>query len=83
MTGTVGALIRAKLTPGARVAVHMVERAVDKDPAGFRADMTALVELLRAGTLKPEVTTLPLDRAAEAHRRLENREVEGKLVLIP
>ena len=83
LTRTVGALIRAKLTPGARVAVHMVERAVDKDPAGFRADMTALVEQLRAGTLKPEVTTLPLDRAAEAHRRLENREVEGKLVLIP
>ena len=83
MTRTVLALIRAKLSPGARVAMPMVERVVDKDPAGVRADMTALVEQLRAGSLKPEVTTLPLDQAAEAHRRLENREVEGKLVLIP
>jgi len=63
--------------------VHTVERAVDQNPAGFRADMTALVAQLQAGTLRPEVTTLPLDRAAEAHRRLENREVEGKLVLVP
>ncbi len=64
--------------------MHMVERRVDKDLAGFRADMTALVEQLRTGALKPEVTTLPLDRAADAHRRLEkNREVDGKLVLIP
>ena len=83
MTRTVLALIRAKLSPGARVVTHRVERVVDRDPAGFRADMTARVEQLRAGALKPEVATLPLDRAAEAHRRLESREVEGKLVLIP
>ncbi|AGL18070.1 alcohol dehydrogenase zinc-binding domain-containing protein [Actinoplanes sp. N902-109] len=83
MIRTVGALLRAKLTPGARVAVHVVERAVDRDPAGFRADLTALAGQLRAGVLRPEVTTLPLGRAAEAHRRLEHREVEGKLVLVP
>ncbi|EXG81226.1 zinc-binding dehydrogenase [Cryptosporangium arvum] len=83
MARTVGALVRAKLTPGARVAVHTVERVVDKDPAGFRADVTALVEQLEAGVLRPEVTVLPLDRAAEAHRRLQNREVQGKLVLVP
>ncbi|MFG1603423.1 zinc-binding dehydrogenase [Actinoplanes sp. NPDC049265] len=35
------------------------------------------------GTITPEVTTLPLLDAAEAHRRLENRRVTGKLVLIP
>jgi NADPH:quinone reductase-like Zn-dependent oxidoreductase len=80
---TVGALLRAKLTPGPRVVVHTVARAVDDDPAGFRADITALVEQLAAGAIEPEVVTLPLDQAAEAHRRLENREVEGKLVLVP
>ena len=80
---TAGALLRAKLTPGPRGVVHAVERAVDKDPAGFRTDLAALVEQLVAGALKPEVVTLPLDQAAEVHRRLENREVEGKLVLVP
>ncbi|MEV7098083.1 zinc-binding dehydrogenase [Amycolatopsis sp. NPDC051045] len=83
MARTVGALLRAKLTPGPRVVVHTVARAVDKDPAGFRADIAALVEQLAAGAIKPEVVTLPLEQAAEAHRRLENREVEGKLVLVP
>ena len=83
LTRTAGALLRAKLTPGARVVLHAVERTVDKDPAGFRADLAALVEHLSTGAIKPEVVTLPLDQAAEAHRRLENREVEGKLVLIP
>ncbi|QKV77616.1 zinc-binding dehydrogenase [Amycolatopsis sp. Hca4] len=83
MTRTVGALVRAKLTPGPRVVVHTVARAVDKDPAGFRADIAALVGQLAAGAIEPEVVTLPLEQAAEAHRRLENREVEGKLVLVP
>ncbi|WP_177229674.1 zinc-binding dehydrogenase [Lentzea albida] len=83
MARTVGALLRAKLTPGPRVVVHTVARAVDQDPAGFRADIAALVEQLVAGAIEPEVVTLPLEQAAEAHRRLENREVEGKLVLIP
>ncbi|HEX7303391.1 zinc-binding dehydrogenase [Lentzea sp.] len=80
---TIGALLRAKLTPGPRVVLHTVARAVDEDPAGFRADMAALVEQLAAGAIEPEVVTLPLEQAAEAHRRLENREVEGKLVLLP
>ncbi|MFD5825708.1 alcohol dehydrogenase catalytic domain-containing protein [Lentzea sp. NPDC060358] len=83
MARTVGALLRAKLTPGPRVVVHTVARAVDGDPAGFRADVAALVERLVAGVIEPEVVTLPLEQAAEAHRRLENREVEGKLVLVP
>ena len=78
MTRTVGALLRVKLTPGPRVVVHTVARAVDKDPAGFRADIAALVEQLAAGAIEPEVVTLPLEQAAEAHRRLEHREVEGK-----
>ncbi|MGW3956964.1 NADPH:quinone reductase [Streptomyces sp. NPDC004752] len=38
--------------------------------------------LLRAGRLRPRaVETLPLSAAAEAHRRIENERVRGKLVL--
>ena len=39
--------------------------------------------MLAAGQIRPVVTTLPLTEAAEAHRRLQAREVVGKLVLTP
>jgi NADPH:quinone reductase-like Zn-dependent oxidoreductase len=43
-----------------------------------------IVKLLEAGKLKPIVdTVLPLEEVGEAHRRLEEREVFGKLVLVP
>lgn len=80
---TAAAIARAKLTPGPRLVLHTVESAVAKDVAGFRADVAALTGQLAAGEIAPEVTTLPLAEASEAHRRLENREVAGKLVLIP
>ncbi|WP_305783415.1 alcohol dehydrogenase catalytic domain-containing protein [Symbioplanes lichenis] len=83
MTRTLAAVARAKLTPGPRLAVHTVLTAVDKDPERFRADIAALLDLLAEGKIAPEVTTLPLTEAPEAHRRLEGREVRGKLVLIP
>jgi NADPH:quinone reductase-like Zn-dependent oxidoreductase len=79
---TAAAIARAKLTPGPRLALHTVERAVDRDTATFRADITTLTELLAQGAIAPKVSTLPLREAAEAHRRLENREVAGKLVLL-
>ncbi|NSL43344.1 zinc-binding dehydrogenase [Streptomyces sp. 8P21H-1] len=80
---TAAAIARAKLTPGPRLALHTVERAVDRDTAAFRADITTLTELLAQEAIAPKVTTLRLQDAAEAHRRLENREVTGKLVLLP
>lgn len=83
LSRTLAAVVRAKATPGPRVVLHQVERMVDQDVAGFRADVAELAGLLARGEIKPEVTTLPLAEAAEAHRRLENRAVAGKLVLIP
>ncbi len=51
---------------------------------GSLGDMHQLVGLLGAGKLKAIVDdVLPLDQVAEAHRRIENREVFGKLVLEP
>ncbi|MFB7719417.1 NADP-dependent oxidoreductase [Nocardia sp. NPDC056100] len=47
------------------------------------ADGPALAGLATAG-LTPRITaTLPLDRAAEAHRRVEHGGLRGRLVLIP
>ena len=51
---------------------------------GSLGDMHRLVRLLEAGKLRPIVdSVLPLDEVGEAHRRLEAREVFGKLVLTP
>jgi alcohol dehydrogenase len=49
-----------------------------------REDITALLDMVQSGRLEAVVdTTYPLERAAEALARLENREVFGKLVIVP
>lgn len=80
---TAAALLRAKLTPGPRVRLYQVEKSAQQDPAAYRDDLTRLVDLLAEGRIHPAVTTLPLTDAADAHRRLQARQVLGKLVLLP
>ena len=49
---------------------------------GSKVDLLAAVEFLKRGLLKPVIdVVLPLAQCAEAHRRLENREQFGKIVL--
>ena len=49
---------------------------------GHKSELFAVLELFKRGLLKPVIdTVLPLERAADAHRRLENREQFGKVVL--
>ena len=49
---------------------------------GSKADLLAAVEFLKRGLLKPVIDiVLPLEKCAEAHRRLENSEQFGKIVL--
>lgn len=49
---------------------------------GSREEFEEVMQLVAAGALEPVVdAVLPLDRIAEAHRRLEAGEVFGKLVL--
>jgi NADPH:quinone reductase-like Zn-dependent oxidoreductase len=49
---------------------------------GQKSELFAALELFKRGLLKPVIdTVMPLDRAADAHRRLENREQFGKIVL--
>jgi NADPH2:quinone reductase len=50
-------------------------------PKAFKADMATVFDLLKQGVLYPQITTLPIAEAAEAHRRLEAGETTGKLVL--
>ena len=49
---------------------------------GYKSELFSVLELFKRGLLKPVIdTVLPLERAADAHRRLENREQFGKVVL--
>jgi NADPH:quinone reductase-like Zn-dependent oxidoreductase len=49
---------------------------------GSKSELFAVLELFKRGLLKPVIDcVLPLDRAADAHARLENREQFGKVVL--
>jgi alcohol dehydrogenase len=49
-----------------------------------REDIAALLDLVESGRLKAVVdATYPLERAAEALARLEDRQVFGKLVIVP
>ncbi|WP_420583877.1 quinone oxidoreductase family protein [Ruegeria sp.] len=50
-------------------------------PDQFSADMATVFDLLETRVLRPQVTALPIAKAAEAHRRLEAGETTGKLVL--
>jgi NADPH:quinone reductase-like Zn-dependent oxidoreductase len=49
---------------------------------GGKAELFSVLELVRRGLLKPVIDAMmPLSQAADAHRRLENREQFGKIVL--
>ena len=50
-------------------------------PENFHADMESVYELLAKGILRPNINTLPLEQAAEAHTQLESGKTTGKLVL--
>jgi NADPH:quinone reductase-like Zn-dependent oxidoreductase len=51
---------------------------------GSKEDMRQIVEMLNRGRIHPAVhQTFPLERAADAHRALEERNFFGKLVLVP
>jgi NADPH:quinone reductase-like Zn-dependent oxidoreductase len=53
-------------------------------PEEFRADMAALFQLLRDGTIQPRVIErLPLAAAREVHTRIDRGGLGGKIVLLP
>ena len=55
-----------------------------REPQRNRAHAARILDLVAAGTLRPHVDrVLPFARAAEALERLEQRQVLGKVVLVP
>ncbi len=52
-------------------------------PESVRACAAELIRLFETGALRGVATTLPLTDAAQAHRLLESRTVQGRLILVP
>lgn len=51
---------------------------------GTRAELKEILNLVAEGKIKPVIDKIfPLEKAAEAQRRMENREQFGKMLLIP
>jgi NADPH2:quinone reductase len=74
------------LMVGRNLSLHgfYLGRLMKLRPEVVRAAADELVALWEAGAVKPLVgATFPLDRAADAHRLIEERRSVGKVVLVP
>jgi NADPH:quinone reductase-like Zn-dependent oxidoreductase len=82
-----GRLVTCGATAGSQPKIdllHVFYRQIEilGSTMGSKGSLFAILEHVRAGTLKPVVDrVLPLWDAAEAHRALESREAFGKIVL--
>ena len=66
------------------VAFYDIRRLAKKRPEWYREDLTALLNLLLVGKLKPVIADrLPLEEVGRAQELVENARVEGKIVLVP
>ena len=81
----IGRLYLWRWLPGGRRAFFFSINAMRlRHPAWFREDLKRLFALLASVAIHPRVAErIPLDKVAEAHRRLEAGGLEGKLVLCP
>lgn len=77
-------VIGSWLLPGRRRVVgYSIQWLKRAKPAQFRQDLTALLELLRDGKLKPLVARrFPLEQARQAQELLGKGGVTGKIVLV-
>ena len=74
----------ALLSPGRRrILPYSIQNLKRWKPAWFREDLSALLNLLRDGKIKPMIAErIPLAEARRAHELLGQGSVKGKLVLV-
>lgn len=73
-----------KLWPdGRQLSFYSITGMKQAHPDWFKADLTTLMDELKAGTIRPIIAQrLPLQEAPAAHRLLEQSAVQGQLVLM-
>jgi len=73
-----------KLRPDGRSSTfYNIQSRREKKPGEFQADVQALFALLADGKLHPAIAgTASLEDAADVHRRIDNAEIAGKVVLL-
>jgi NADPH:quinone reductase-like Zn-dependent oxidoreductase len=72
------------LPGGKRPRMYSINLTRALHPAWFKEDLERLLALLAKGAIRPRVAgRISFDEVAEAHRRLEEGGLEGKLVLCP
>jgi NADPH:quinone reductase len=72
------------LPGGKRARFYSINAMRVRKPAWFREDLERLFGLLAAGAIRPRVAErIFFDKVQEAHRRLEQGGLEGKLILCP
>ncbi len=72
------------LPGGKRVLIYSINLMRARHPAWFREDLGRLFALLAEGKIRPRVAgRISFSEVADAHRRLEEGGLDGKLVLCP
>jgi NADPH:quinone reductase-like Zn-dependent oxidoreductase len=79
-----GSIAASYLIPGnKRITTYSIQWLKRLRPAWYREDLSALLELLRQGKIKPIIAErIPLDEVARAHELLGRGAVTGKVVLL-
>jgi NADPH:quinone reductase len=72
---------RHLLVRGQMICGCILARIIEEDPAEPSRALEHLCELARDSRLRPRYEVLAFEQAGEAHRRIEARELTGKLVL--
>jgi NADPH:quinone reductase-like Zn-dependent oxidoreductase len=83
LLGFIKLLLGWRLLPDGRSSLfYNIHSRRKKYPDEFKADVMTLFEMLKAGKLKPAIAdVVPLDDVVAVHRRIDNAEIAGKVVL--
>jgi len=74
----------ALLPGGKRIRAYSINLMRARHPEWFKEDLGRLFSLLEGGTIRPRIAKrIAFEEVAEAHRRLEEGRLAGKLVLCP